>query len=95
MIGLIDTNLFKKLTKNVDGIHETFVGVLGNELDITEWVVSPFGWLEYLGLTLRGSILIDPLPESWTLPDAVLIEHRPFIEEFGLEAVTHISWVAV
>ncbi|HEY4185845.1 MAG TPA: hypothetical protein VGP07_12305 [Polyangia bacterium] len=95
MIGLVDTNLFNKLAKNVDGIHDTFVGTLGQELDNIVWITTPFGLLEYLGLSFRGSVQVGPMPQGWTFPERKRDEYRGTIDALGIDYASNVYWVRI
>ena len=88
LIGLIDTNLFKKITKNTNGIHDGFLKALGRDLVETNWVVSQFGWLEYLGLSLRGTLEVVQMTPGWKLPGSARVQYADLIAAVGLEYVS-------
>lgn len=93
MVGLIDTNLFKRLTKNVNKIHDGFIRAIDNNIVKTQWVVSPFGWLEYLGLTFRGTFEIPPMHSGWKLPEDIHRQLSDFINDVGLDFASKIYWI--
>jgi hypothetical protein len=93
LIGLVDTNLFKKLTKNTNGIHDGFLRTIERESPSITWVVSRFGWLEYLGLTYRGTLDIESMDPGWELPKPAQIQCAKLINFLGLEFSSYMYWV--
>ncbi len=93
MPSIVDTNLFNKIKRNTDGIHDKLLATLGEGIYETGWYVPPFGWLEYLGLSFNGVMGVTPKPANYTMSTQDKATHAKLIAVEGEEFVANIQWV--
>ena len=93
MKSLVDTNLFHKIKIDSDGIHDKFLNALGDEAFRTSWLVPPFGWLEYLGISTKGLLGVTVKDDKYVMSPGEKAANAKLIEVEGEDFVEHLQCV--